>query len=81
MVKNLHKRWSDVPDLGLKSALFYVLMGNRMPSILVETSFLSNKTEEQRLASAVYQETIANGIVAGVRGFVEERQAFYQQEK
>ncbi|MCC7107801.1 MAG: N-acetylmuramoyl-L-alanine amidase [Deltaproteobacteria bacterium] len=75
---NLKRRWSDVPDLGLKHALFYVLMGTRMPSILVETSFLSNKTEEQRLASAAYQESIANGIVDGVRGFIEERQAFYQ---
>lgn len=77
VVGNLKKRWNDVPDLGLKHALFYVLMGTRMPSILVETSFLSNKTEEQRLASAAYQESIANGVVDGVRAFIEERQAFY----
>jgi N-acetylmuramoyl-L-alanine amidase len=79
IMKNLHKRWTDVPDLGLKHALFYVLMGNRMPSILVETSFLSNKTEEQRLASAAYQESIADGLVAGVQAFIEDRQAFYDQ--
>jgi N-acetylmuramoyl-L-alanine amidase len=77
VMKNLKKRWSDVPDLGLKHALFYVLMGNHMPSILVETSFLSNKTEEQRLASAAYQDSIANGILDGVREFIEERQAFF----
>ncbi len=76
---NVHKRWPDVPDLGLKHALFYVLMGNRMPSILVETSFLSNKVEEQRLASVAYQDSIASGVVDGVRLFVEERQAFYEQ--
>lgn len=77
VMKNLKKRWSDVPDLGLKHALFYVLMGNHMPSILVETSFLSNKMEEQRLASAAYQDSIANGILDGVREFIEERQAFF----
>jgi N-acetylmuramoyl-L-alanine amidase len=66
-----------VPDLGLKHALFYVLMGNRMPSILVETSFLSHKTEERRLASSEYQASIVKGIVAGVRAFVADRQAFY----
>ena len=77
VVKNLKKRWSDVPDLGLKHALFYVLMGNHMPSILVETSFLSNKSEEQRLASAAYQDSIADGILDGVREFIEERQAFF----
>jgi N-acetylmuramoyl-L-alanine amidase len=78
IMKNLKKRWNDVPDLGLKHALFYVLMGNRMPSILVETSFVSNKTEEQRLASAAYQDSIADGILSGIREFIQERQAFYQ---
>jgi N-acetylmuramoyl-L-alanine amidase len=78
MMKGLHRNWPDVPDLGLKHALFYVLMGNRMPSILVETSFLSNKTEERRLASPEYQDAVANGIVEGVRAFVADRQAFYQ---
>jgi N-acetylmuramoyl-L-alanine amidase len=77
MMKKLHRHWPDVPDLGLKHALFYVLMGNRMPSILVETSFLSNKQEEKRLASSEYQEAIADGIVEGVRAFVAERQAFF----
>lgn len=77
LVKKLHQNWPDVPDLGLKHALFYVLMGNRMPSILVETSFLSHKTEERRLASSEYQASIVKGIVAGVRAFVADRQAFY----
>ncbi|MBM4282186.1 MAG: N-acetylmuramoyl-L-alanine amidase [Deltaproteobacteria bacterium] len=77
IVTKLHKTWPDVPDLGLKHALFYVLMGNRMPSILVETSFLSNKQEEKRLASAEYQDQIAEGVVDGVRVFVQERQAFF----
>jgi N-acetylmuramoyl-L-alanine amidase len=77
IMKKLKMRWSDVPDLGLKHALFYVLMGNHMPSILVESSFLSNGVEEQRLNSDAYQDAIADGVVQGVRRFVEERQAFY----
>ena len=77
IMKSLKKRWSDVPDLGLKHALFYVLMGNHMPSILVETSFLSNKAEEQRLTTATYQDSIADGILDGVREFIQERQAFF----
>jgi N-acetylmuramoyl-L-alanine amidase len=77
MMKNLKKRWSDVPDLGLKHALFYVLMGNHMPSILIETSFLSNKMDEQRLATAAYQDSVADGVLDGVREFIEERQAFF----
>ena len=42
---------TGVKDLGTKEALFYVLLGAKMPAILVETSFLSNAEEEERLNS------------------------------
>ena len=77
VVRRLKKSYDGVKDLGLKHALFYVLMGNHMPSILVETSFLSHKEEEKRLGSDAYQDALAEGIVSGVRAFVEDRQAFY----
>jgi N-acetylmuramoyl-L-alanine amidase len=40
-----------------------------MPSILVETAYISNRKEESRLISRNYQERVAKGIVAGVRNF------------
>lgn len=76
LVSTLRQDWDKVNDLGLKHALFYVLLGTRMPSILVETSFLSNPEEEKRLASLEYQNAVASGIVRGVRVYMEERQAF-----
>ena len=77
VVGSLRNQYSDVQDLGLKHALFAVLIGARMPAILIETSFVSNRVEEKRLRSGQYQEALANGIVQGVRKFMEERQAFY----
>lgn len=62
-------RVGEVRDLGVKSALFYVLVGARMPAVLVETAFVSNRVEEQRLASVRYQEEIASGIARAVVGF------------
>jgi N-acetylmuramoyl-L-alanine amidase len=75
VVGELRDNYTQVKDLGVKHALFYVLIGAKMPAILVETSFVSNKMEEQRLNSVKYQDRIADGLVQGVRNFVEERQA------
>ena len=47
----VRSRVGEVRDLGVKSALFYVLLGARMPAVLVETAFISNRVEERRLAS------------------------------
>ncbi len=69
--------WDDAKDLGLKHALFYVLMGVRMPAILIETSFISNKEEEKRLKSDAYQHALAQGVVKGVKRYMEEPQAMY----
>jgi N-acetylmuramoyl-L-alanine amidase len=64
-------RVGDVRDLGVKSALFYVLLGARMPAVLVETSFISNRTEERRLASARFQEEVATAVSRAVESFVQ----------
>ncbi|MGA8892480.1 MAG: N-acetylmuramoyl-L-alanine amidase, partial [Anaeromyxobacteraceae bacterium] len=58
-----------VRDLGVKSALFYVLLGARMPAVLVETAFLSNRAEEKRLASPAYQQLVADGVARAVVEF------------
>jgi N-acetylmuramoyl-L-alanine amidase len=55
-----------VRDLGVKSALFYVLLGARMPAVLVETSFLSNRAEERRLATPRFQDEVAAGLAAAI---------------
>ncbi|MDD2541255.1 MAG: N-acetylmuramoyl-L-alanine amidase, partial [Desulfuromonadaceae bacterium] len=46
------------------------LIGAAMPSILVETAFLSNATEESRLKDPVYQQMVAEGILEGVRSYI-----------
>src|SRR5205823_6877192 len=38
LVASLKPKYKDVRDLGHKEALFYVLLGAKMPAILVETS-------------------------------------------
>ena len=73
LVRNLRSRVGKVTDHGVKQALFYVLLGTHMPSILVETAFLSNPSEEARLRSARYQNGAAEAIARGVKDFVDSR--------
>jgi len=72
--KSLHKKargyYSEVKNLGVKQGPFYVLVGATMPSILVETAFLSNAQEEARLKDPAYRELTAAGIVDGVRAYI-----------
>jgi N-acetylmuramoyl-L-alanine amidase len=74
LVDHLRHRHSDIHDLGTKQALFYVLLGVKMPAILVETSFLSNGEEERRLASKPYQSDAAEAIATGIQDFLGNRQ-------
>ncbi len=71
MIQGMKKKYPDINDLGVKQAPFYVLLGARMPSILIETSFISNKLECKRLLNPSYQEDICNAIADGVQKYVE----------
>jgi len=74
MVGKLRKKYKRVKNLGVKSALFYVLIGARMPSILIEGSFLTNPMEEKRIRTKSYRQRLAEGIADGIKRFVEERE-------
>ncbi|EMB4324193.1 N-acetylmuramoyl-L-alanine amidase AmiB [Pluralibacter gergoviae] len=61
-VGNIHKRRPEHASLG-------VLRSPDIPSILVETGFISNSAEERRLASDSYQQQIAEAIYGGLRTY------------
>jgi N-acetylmuramoyl-L-alanine amidase len=50
-------------DRGTKSASFYVLRRNRMPSILAETAFISHAKEEKLLTRSDFQERVVECLV------------------
>ncbi|SEI41641.1 N-acetylmuramoyl-L-alanine amidase [Allopseudospirillum japonicum] len=61
-INKLHK--SDVEQAG-----FVVLKSPDIPSILVETGFISNPQEERRLRTASYQRKMADSIGTGVKKY------------
>jgi len=63
-INHLHKRTVD-------QAGFAVLKAPDIPSILVETAFISNVEEERKLRTTRYQHQVAEAILQGIRAYVE----------
>ncbi|MEZ6853895.1 N-acetylmuramoyl-L-alanine amidase [Halodesulfovibrio aestuarii] len=62
MLKTVRARGWKTRSNGVRSAPFYVLMGAKMPSILVELGYCSNSTEAKRLRNSSYLNLLADGI-------------------
>lgn len=58
---------------GVERAGFAVLKSPDIPSILIETAYVSNPAEESRLASEEGQRQLAQAIMDGVRGYYRNR--------
>jgi len=63
---------SNVSSRGLKQAGFFVLKGNYMPAVLVETAFISNKSEEKKLKEQSFRQEIAQLVFTGIRKFIKD---------
>lgn len=62
----------DINDLHrgrVEQAGFAVLKAPDIPSILVETAFISNPEEERRLTDVAYQDRLAEAILRGIRAY------------
>jgi N-acetylmuramoyl-L-alanine amidase len=75
LITGLPSNYSNIKDLGVKQAPFYVLIGAQMPSIMVETSFITNRSEEKRLRSVAYQDAVAEGILVGIESYIRQIEA------
>ena len=62
-------RIGNVTRRGVKQAGFLVLKSPDIPSMLVETAFISNPREEARLKDAQHQQRLADAIHNGVRTY------------
>jgi N-acetylmuramoyl-L-alanine amidase len=60
----LHKRRPEHASLG-------VLRSPDIPSVLVETGFISNNSEERLLDSSDYQQQLAEAIYGGLRTYFQ----------
>lgn len=69
MLQHVKKGGFNVKDNGVRSAPFFVLMGAKMPAVLVEVGYLSNSADVARLKNSKYMERVADGVSTGIIGY------------
>ncbi|MCI4626707.1 MAG: N-acetylmuramoyl-L-alanine amidase [Candidatus Magnetoovum sp. WYHC-5] len=72
LVSNVKRNTSyGIPkNLGVKQALFYVLIGASMPAVLAELSFITHQQEEQFLSRKEYRVTMAKALASGISQYL-----------
>ena len=70
-INTLHRRQ-------VEQAGFLVLKAPGIPSILVETAFISNPQEERKLKTAAYQQKVADAILKGIKAQVKKNDSIMQ---
>ncbi|MEM7195553.1 MAG: N-acetylmuramoyl-L-alanine amidase [Pseudomonadota bacterium] len=71
------KKIGRVHSKRVEQAGFVVLKSPDIPSILVETAYITNPTEEKLLNSRDHQEKIASAITRGVQSYLRKNQGLY----
>ncbi len=71
-IENQFKSRAGRRSRGVKQAGFWVLWRTTMPSVLVETGYLTNPNEEKDLNDEVKQTYIASAIYRAIRDYKEE---------
>jgi N-acetylmuramoyl-L-alanine amidase len=63
-----------VHTVNVKQAGFYVLRGAEMPAILVETGFLTNKSEEKKLLDEAYRKRLVSGVAGAIEAYDKRKE-------
>ncbi|HSM99317.1 MAG TPA: N-acetylmuramoyl-L-alanine amidase [Gallionella sp.] len=78
LAKHVLNELGDINDLHrgrVEQAGFAVLKSPDIPSILVETAFISNPSEERRLNDNNYQMKLAHAILGGIKSYFAQNPA------
>jgi N-acetylmuramoyl-L-alanine amidase len=67
MTNDLRMKW--MPS---ERAPFYVLANTNMPAVLVETAFISNEREEEKMRTKEFRDEIADGIAKGIVDYLDK---------
>ena len=69
LVGGMTKVLGDVKDLGVKKAIFNVLVGAYMPCVLVEMFFITNRSEGRAMSQTSYQDAMVEALYEGIQKY------------
>ncbi|BAZ01787.1 N-acetylmuramoyl-L-alanine amidase [Tolypothrix tenuis PCC 7101] len=71
--KSILQNIGTIKDRGTRKARFYVLRKSSMPSILVETGYMTGREDNPRLGNPDYQNRMAEAIANGILKYLQRR--------
>jgi N-acetylmuramoyl-L-alanine amidase len=74
-VRLLSSKYKGIVDHGARSAPFFVLIGAKMPAVLVEIGYITHPAEADLLRSDAYLQRVSDGIAAGIDTYRQELQS------
>ncbi len=77
LAESIHRniiRRVNVVDRGIRTARFYVIRTTRMPSVLLETGFVTGIEDAAKLTNPTFQRQMAEAIAAGIIEYIKTRQ-------
>ncbi|QYN43214.1 N-acetylmuramoyl-L-alanine amidase [Gilliamella sp. ESL0443] len=72
-ILNRMKNVNKLHKPSIEKAGFAVLKAPDIPSVLVETAFISNIAEEQKLKTVAFQNQVSKAIVDGIKDYLKRR--------
>lgn len=75
LARHLHQTIAKVlsrPDRGVRQARLYVLRSQTVPSVLIESAYLSNPEEEKLMASEAFQKDLGAAVAKGILGYLTQ---------
>jgi N-acetylmuramoyl-L-alanine amidase len=72
LYNHLNEKYDRIRNRGVRQAPFYIFLAADIPTVMVQTGFITNSIECERLKSENYQSEISTGIVKGIKAFLGE---------
>jgi len=71
-IHNTILRRINIRDRGVRTARFYVLRNSNMPSVLVETGFVTGREDAANLSNPTFRQQMAEAIALGILEYIQQ---------